>query len=56
MATERTGTGRHDANRQTAMTNCVAALAQTEAAMEILRAQDRCCWSGGWSLSAPGRA
>src|SRR4051794_40625248 len=28
------GTGRYDANRQTAMTNFVAALAQTEAAME----------------------
>ena len=34
------GTGRHDANRQTAMTNFVAALAQTEAAMEIFRAQE----------------
>jgi short-subunit dehydrogenase len=34
------GTGRYDANRQTAMTNFVAALAQTEAAMEIFRAQD----------------
>lgn len=33
------GTGRFDANRDTAMTNFVAALAQTEAAMEILRAQ-----------------
>ncbi|RJS45655.1 SDR family oxidoreductase [Nocardioides cavernaquae] len=33
------GTGRYDANRQTAMTNFVAALAQTEAAMEIFRAQ-----------------
>ncbi|MFT4263416.1 MAG: SDR family oxidoreductase [Nocardioides sp.] len=33
------GTGRFDANRQTAMTNFVAALAQTEAAMEIFRAQ-----------------
>jgi len=33
------GTGRYDANRQTAMTNFVAALAQTEAAMEILRDQ-----------------
>src|SRR5690554_6704339 len=29
------GTGRFDANRETAMTNFVAALAQTEAAMEI---------------------
>ncbi|MGL4743530.1 MAG: SDR family oxidoreductase [Dermatophilaceae bacterium] len=35
------GTGRYDANRQTAMTNFVAALAQTEAAMEIFRAQRR---------------
>ena len=35
------GTGRYDANRQTAMTNFVAALAQTEAAMEIFRAQKR---------------
>lgn len=34
------GTGRYDANKQTAMTNFVAALAQTEAAMEIFRAQD----------------
>ncbi len=33
------GTGRFDANRQTAMTNFVAALAQAEAAMEIFRAQ-----------------
>jgi len=33
------GTGRYDANKATAMTNFVAALAQTEAAMEILRAQ-----------------
>ncbi|MFW6866286.1 SDR family oxidoreductase [Nocardioides sp. CPCC 206347] len=33
------GTGRYQANRQTAMTNFVAALAQTEAAMEIFRAQ-----------------
>jgi short-subunit dehydrogenase len=33
------GTGRYDANRATAMTNFVAALAQTEAAMEIFRAQ-----------------
>ncbi len=33
------GTGRYEANRQTAMTNFVAALAQTEAAMEIFRAQ-----------------
>lgn len=34
------GTGRYDANKATAMTNFVAALAQTEAAMEIFRAQD----------------
>ena len=34
------GTGRSDANRDTAMTNFVAALAQTEAAMEIFRDQD----------------
>jgi short-subunit dehydrogenase len=34
------GTGRYDANRQTAMTNFVAALAQSEAAMEIFRAQN----------------
>ena len=33
------GTGHFDANRQTAMTNFVAALAQTEAAMEIFRDQ-----------------
>ena len=33
------GTGRFDANRETAMTNFVAALAQIEAAMEIFRAQ-----------------
>ncbi|MFD6950020.1 short chain dehydrogenase [Nocardiopsis sp. TSRI0078] len=33
------GKGRHDANRQTAMTNFVGALAQSEAAMEIFRAQ-----------------
>ncbi|HEV7194129.1 MAG TPA: SDR family oxidoreductase [Jatrophihabitantaceae bacterium] len=31
------GTGRFDANRETAMTNFVAALAQCEAAMEIFR-------------------
>lgn len=35
------GTGRFDANRETAMTNFVGALAQTEAAMEIFRAQGR---------------
>jgi short-subunit dehydrogenase len=35
----RIGTGRYDANKQTAMTNFVAALAQSEAAMEIFRAQ-----------------
>ncbi|MBO9522182.1 MAG: SDR family oxidoreductase [Nocardioidaceae bacterium] len=34
------GTGRYDANKQTAMTNFVAALAQSEAAMEIFRAQN----------------
>lgn len=34
------GTGRYDANKETAMTNFVAALAQTEAAMEIFRAQE----------------
>jgi short-subunit dehydrogenase len=33
------GTGHHDANRETAMTNFVAALAQAEAAMEIFREQ-----------------
>lgn len=34
------GTGRYDVNRQTAMTNFLGALAQTEAAMRIFRAQD----------------
>src|SRR5262245_15014778 len=34
------GTGRFDANRQTAMTNFVSALAQTEAALEVFRDQD----------------
>lgn len=34
------GTGRYDVNRETAMTNLVAALAQAEAAMEIFREQD----------------
>lgn len=34
------GTGRYDANKETAMTNFVAALAQSEAAMEIFRAQN----------------
>jgi short-subunit dehydrogenase len=34
------GTGRYDANRETAMTNFVAALTQAEAAMEIFREQD----------------
>ena len=34
------GTGRFDANRQTAMTNFVGALAQTEAALEIFRRQN----------------
>jgi short-subunit dehydrogenase len=35
------GTGKYAANRETAMTNFVAALCQTEAAMEVLRAQKR---------------
>jgi len=35
------GTGRQDVNRETAMTNVIGALAQTEAAMEIFRAQER---------------
>ena len=35
----RLGTGGHAANRETAMTNFVAALTQTDAAMEIFRAQ-----------------
>lgn len=35
------GTGRFDANLETAMTNFVGALAQTEAAMEVFRAQGR---------------
>lgn len=34
------GTGRFDANKQTAQTNFVSALAQCEAAMEIFRAQN----------------
>ena len=34
------GTGRYDANRQTAMTNFIGALAQSEAAMEIFREQN----------------
>ena len=34
------GMGRFDANRETAMTNFVGALAQTEAAAEIFRAQN----------------
>ena len=34
------GTGRYDANRETALTNFVAALAQSEAAMEIFREQN----------------
>lgn len=37
----RLGTGKYYANRQTAMTNFVAAIAQAEAAMEIFRAQKR---------------
>jgi short-subunit dehydrogenase len=36
----RLGTGRFDANRDTAVTNFVAALAQIEAALEIFRAQN----------------
>jgi short-subunit dehydrogenase len=35
------GTGRYDANKQTAMTNFIGALAQTEAAMEQFRSQGR---------------
>ncbi len=35
------GTGHQDANRQTAMTNFVGALTQTEAAMEVFRDQGR---------------
>ncbi|HEU4567930.1 MAG TPA: SDR family oxidoreductase [Marmoricola sp.] len=35
------GTGRYDANKQTALTNVVGALAQIEAAMEIFRAQEQ---------------
>jgi short-subunit dehydrogenase len=35
------GTGRYDANKQTAMTNFIGALAQTEAAMEHFRGQGR---------------
>ena len=34
------GTGRFDANLETAMTNFVGALAQTEAAMQVFRAQE----------------
>ncbi len=34
------GTGRFDANRQTAITNFIGALAQTEAALEIFRDQN----------------
>ncbi|QBX56451.1 SDR family oxidoreductase [Nocardioides seonyuensis] len=34
------GTGRFDANRETALTNFIGALAQTEAAAEIFRAQN----------------
>ena len=34
------GTGRYDVNRETAMTNFVAALCQVEAAMEVFREQD----------------
>jgi short-subunit dehydrogenase len=35
------GTGRFDANRETAYTNVIGALAQTEAAMGVFRAQKR---------------
>jgi short-subunit dehydrogenase len=35
------GTGRYDANRETAMTNFVGALATSEAAMEVFRRQGR---------------
>jgi short-subunit dehydrogenase len=35
------GTGKYSANRQMAMTNFVAALAQAEAAMEVFRSQKR---------------
>lgn len=34
------GTGRYDANKETAMTNFIGALAQSEAAMEIFREQN----------------
>ena len=34
------GTGRYDVNKQTAVTNFIGALAQTEAAMEIFREQN----------------
>ncbi|MDR6174399.1 short-subunit dehydrogenase [Nocardioides zeae] len=34
------GTGKHHANRQTAVTNFLGALAQTDAALEVFRAQD----------------
>ncbi|HEY1135821.1 MAG TPA: SDR family oxidoreductase [Nocardioides sp.] len=34
------GTGRHDANRRTAVTNFLGALAQVDAAVEIFRAQE----------------
>ena len=37
----RIGTGKYYANRQTAMTNFVAALCQAEAGMEVFRAQQR---------------
>lgn len=37
----RLGTGRQAANRQTAMTNLIGALAQAEAGMEVFRAQGR---------------
>lgn len=35
------GTGRYDANRETAMTNFIGALATSEAAMEVFRRQGR---------------
>ena len=38
------GTGGHAANRETAMTNFLAALAQCDAAMEIFRAQEPATW------------
>jgi short-subunit dehydrogenase len=46
------GTGRFDANLQTAQTNFIAALAQCEAAMEIFRAQNSGHLVGISSMSA----